>query len=185
MAITPTQIHQIIDAHALGLLDPAIASRAGVSIATVKRYRDRLGLETNSVTAKRGRLGERLVAEEALRRGFSVEWREKENAAYDLYVNSQKVDAKATMQLGDGSWRFRLHTTRVSYYHQYSYPKDYAADCDLVVLVTLYPDGCAPDFYLLESDSLPGDIRIRPSGVYSAFRNDWTAAEWGSVPIRA
>lgn len=177
MAITTTQVQRIRDAHAAGKLDPAIAQAAGVSIATVKRYRDRLGLETNSEATRRGKLGERLVAQEAISRGFEIEWREHENDVYDLYINDQRVDAKASMQLTDGSWRFRLSHWRSSFFGQYRYYKDYAADCEVVALVALYPDGREPDFYLLDSKTLPGDIRIRPRGIFHDFKNDWTRLE--------
>lgn len=177
MAITTDQQLIIVQAHGEGHLDPAIAHLAGVSIATVKRYRTKLGLETNCVTAKRGKLGEQLTFDEAERRGLKAEWRVKHNGEFDLYVSDQRVDAKASMQLADGSWRFRLHTTRSSFYGQYAYAKDYAADCEVVVFVALYPDGRTPDFFLLDSDTLPSDVRIRPGGVYDAFRNDWTLLE--------
>ena len=112
MAITPDQQLIIVQAHGEGHLDPAIAHLAGVSIATVKRYRTKLGLETNCVTAKRGKLGEQLTFDEAERRGLKAEWRVKHNGEFDLYVSDQRVDAKASMQLADGSWRFRLPETR-------------------------------------------------------------------------
>jgi hypothetical protein len=114
MAITALQVQQIKDAHTAGMLDPAIAQHAGVSLATVKRYRDRLGLSTHCVTAQRGKLGEQLVAAEAARLGLTVDWHAQESDGHDLLINGQRVDAKAAMQLTDGVWRFRTPRIRWS-----------------------------------------------------------------------
>ncbi|QFP77467.1 hypothetical protein [Deinococcus sp. AJ005] len=173
MAITALQVQQIKDAHTAGMLDPAIAQHAGVSLATVKRYRDRLGLTTHCVTAQRGKLGEQLVAAEAARRGLTVDWHARERDGHDLLISGQRVDAKAAMQLTDGLWRFRMHRMRESLFGQYAYRKNYAEDCEVIALVALYPDETPPDFYLLSSLTLPEDIRIRRGGPFEPAREDW------------
>lgn len=173
MAITALQVQQIKDAHTAGMLDPAIAQHAGVSLATVKRYRDRLGLSTHCVTAQRGRLGEQLVAAEAARLGFTVDWHTRERDGYDLFIGGQRVDAKAAMQLTDSSWRFRTPRIRVSFFGQYAYCKNYAEDSEVIALVALYSDETPPDFYLLSSRTLPEDIRIRRGGFFEPARGDW------------
>lgn len=177
MAISQSQQRLIIEAHAAGHLDPVIARLAGVSLATVKRYRNKHGLKTHCQTTLRGEQGEQLTFDEAKRRGLKAEWREGHNDKYDLYVNDERVDAKAAMRAADGSWRFRLHETRPSFYGRYTYRKNYAEDCEVVALVALYPDRREPDFYLLSSKTLPKDVRIRPGGVYDAFRNEWSLLE--------
>ncbi|NTY00450.1 hypothetical protein [Deinococcus sp. JMULE3] len=177
MAITKHQQQLIVEAHQAGHLDPEIARLAGVSLATVKRYRARLGLKTHCVTALRGEEGEARTFAEAQRLGFRVEWRPGHNDKYDLYVGGERVDAKAGMQGADGSWRFRLAARRSSFYGRYSYAKNYVQDCEAVVLVALYPDGRQPDFYVLSSRSLPSDIRIRRGGPYEPFRDDWSLLE--------
>ena len=173
MPITPAQVQRITEAHALGLLDRAIAEHASVSLSTVKRVRKQLGLQTNCQTTLRGRLGERIVAEQARERGLEVEWRRYDNDKYDLIVQGRRVDAKAAMQMKDGTWKFRLPETRRSFHGQYSYQKDYAADCDVVVLVCLYPDERAPELYLFGSAGLPGTVRIYPGVTYAAEREAW------------
>ncbi|MFD2610362.1 hypothetical protein ACFSR9_13085 [Deinococcus taklimakanensis] len=177
MAISQEQESIIVKAHAAGHLDLQIAQLAGVSLTTVKRYRRKFGLETNCVTNRRGKLGEQLVYDEATRRGLNVEWRDRHNGAFDLYVQGQRVDAKASMQMVGGAWRFRLSDRRPSFYGQYMYRKDYAADCDVVALVALYPDGREPDFYLLDSRTLPRDVRIQPGNRYDTLRNKWDVLE--------
>ena len=173
MAITALQVQQIKAAHTAGMLDPAIAQHAGVSLATVKRYRDRLGLSTHCITAQRGRLGEQLVAAEAARMGFSVDWHDNQHDGHDLLIGGKRVDVKATMELADGSWRFRLPGIRCSFFGQYVYCKNYAEDCEVIGLVALYPDETPPDFYLLSSRHLPEDIRIRRGGPFESARGDW------------
>lgn len=173
MTITALQVEHIKAAHTAGMLDPAIAQHAGVSLATVKRYRDRLGLTTHCVTAQRGRLGEQLVADEAARLGFSVDWHDNQHDGHDLLIGGQRVDVKATMQLVNGSWRFRLPGIRCSFFGEYAYRKNYAEDCEVIALVALYPDETPPDFYLLSSRNLPGDIRICRGGSFESARGDW------------
>ena len=185
MAITQDQQRLIVQAHMNGHLDPAIARIAGVSIATVKRYRTKFGLKTTCETALRGEQGEHLTFQEATRLGLKAEWRPGHNDEFDLYVNGERVDAKASMQCADGSWRFRLPAQRTSFFGQYAYTKDYAQDCEVVALVALYPDGRTPDFYLLSSKTLPGDVRIRPGGPYDAFRNDWSLLEVSGPAFQA
>lgn len=177
MAITHQQQSIIIKSHSEGHLDRAIAHLAGVSVSTVRRYRKRLGLPTKCTTTKRGKIGERHTLEVATLRGLKAEMREGHNASFDLYVSDRRLDAKTSMQLANGKWRFRLPTRRRSYYGQYEYTKDYASDCDVVVLVALYPDGRTPDFYMLDSRTLPTSVTIRPGGPYAALKNDWHLLE--------
>ncbi|GHF64000.1 hypothetical protein HNQ07_004578 [Deinococcus metalli] len=184
MAISLHQVQRIKEAYAAGELDPGIAQSAGVSIATAKRYRQKLGLKTNSVTALRGEEGEQLVAEAARARGLSVVMRPTNNDKSDFVIQGQRVDVKATMQLADGSWRFRLPRERRSFYGGYTYPKDYAADCELVVLVALRAFG-APDFYLLPTHDLPLDVRIRAGGPYDVIRNDWSLLDMHLLALSA
>lgn len=174
MRISNEQIHLIRQAYALGFLDNGIAVYAGVSVATVKRYRGQMGLKTNCKTALRGELGERLVAEEAGRRGHRVEWRRKASEKFDLYVNDLRVEVKTALQSEDSSWRFRLPTKRSSYFGQYEYSKDYGGDCEVIALVALYPDGRTPDYYLFPSKTVSQDVRIRLPSIYDASKNDWS-----------
>lgn len=182
MAISAEQVHLIEEAYRAGKLDPGIAQSAGVSLATAKRYRQKLGLKTNSVTALRGEEGEQLVAAAASDRGLSVVPRTVNNDRSDFVIQGQRVDVKATIQLADGSWRFRLPRERRSFYGGYTYPKDYAADCELVILVALRSPG-QPDFYLLPTHDLPLDLRIRAGGPYDAIRNDWGLLEMHRLPL--
>ncbi|WP_019009564.1 hypothetical protein [Deinococcus aquatilis] len=185
MAISQEQVQRIQEAHQLGHLDPGIAQHAGVSLATVKRYRTQFGLKTNCVTALRGELGEQLMADHAAARGLPVAWRAGHNDKHDLVIAGQRVDAKATMRLADGSWRFRLPSKRKSFYKQYSYPKDYAADCDVIALVALHPGTQSPDFYFLPSAGLLSDIRIRAGGSCDSIKNDWSLLEGSGPALQA
>lgn len=184
MPIPSAQLALITEGHALGLNDAAIAQHAGVSLSSVKRYRSRLRLPTTSATQLRGKQGERLLVRLAVKRGLHVVWAPGHNAEYDLVIGSARVDVKASMQRPDGTWRFRLPPARPSFHGEYSYPKDYATDCDLLALVALFPDDRDPDVYFIESATAPINIVLRPGGVYDAFRNDWTAFE-GSTFLAA
>lgn len=185
MSITETQIQAIKDAHARGALDHQIASAAGVSLATVKRQRKRLGLATNYPPAQTGALGERLLEAEARRRGLTTQWRRRSGDGYDLYVAGQRIDVKTSMQHAKGTWRFCLHETRQSFHGRYSYHKDYAADCEYVALVALYPDEREPDIYFLSSQHLPSEVYLGKRDRYADFRNDWTALEDAQAELDA
>ena len=171
--ITANQIRAIELAHADGLLDNAIATRAGVSVATVKRYRKAMGLETNCLTTLRGREGERRVKDAALLLGMTVVWRKRDNAKHDLTINGQRVDVKAAMEEADGSWRFSLPRLRTSYYGRYVYTKDYERDCEAVALVCLRLDGGEPSIYLMNSIGLPKEVRIHPGQTHQEALEAW------------
>lgn len=145
MPISPAQLALITEAHALGLTDSATARHAGVSLSSVKRYRKRLGLSSACVTQMRGQEGEQLVAVRAAARSLHVAWRHRHDEGYDLLIEGQRIDAKTTLRRRDGSWRFYLPRVRRSFHGQYTYTKNYAADCDVLALVALYSDGRDPD----------------------------------------
>lgn len=184
--ITNHQRIQVQLAHADGLLDKAIAIRAGVSLTTVKRVRAELGLDTHCVTARRGRHGERVTAQTARSLGLKVEWRVHDGDRHDLLVSGQRLDVKTAMQQADGTWRFRLPKVRPSFGGQYRYPKDYAADCEVIVLCCLYLDGRKPDLYLIGSTGLPSHIRIIAGVNHLADRDRWSllTAPVGPIPLR-
>ncbi len=176
MPITDLQVQHIRDAHAHGLLDSNIAQHAGVSMASVKRYRSKLGLETHSATAQRGSYGERLFAGLAQDQGLEVTWRTQENAPHDLTVAGHRVDVKTALQ-DAGVWRFRLPEYRSSFLGQYAYSKSYSDDCDVLALVCLFSTAREPDLYLLESAGLSRDLRVRRGGHYEPFRDAWEVFE--------
>lgn len=152
---------QVRAAHARGLTDAAVAAEVGVSIATVKRIRARLGLKTKCVTALRGREGEEQVAAAAQALGLHVEWRPVEGAPHDLMIEGLRVDAKTTQADERGHCRFRLGGARQSYYNRYSYAKDYVRDCELLALVCLPAAGGPPSVYFLNSVLARRDVRVR------------------------
>ena len=185
MSITPTQVQNIVDTHALGGLDHQIALAAGISLATVKRQRGKLGLASNYVPVQRGALGERLLEAAARKRGLSTKWRQNEGDGYDISVAGQRIDVKTSMQHAKGTWRFRLHEERKSFHGKYSYKKDYAADCEYVVLVALHLDHSEPDFYFVDSHDLSTDLYIGKRNALRNLRNDWTVLEDAQLALNA
>lgn len=185
MTVQATQIDQIKALHAAGKLDPEIVQATGLSVSTVKRYRKKLGLTTNCETARRGTLGEQMTARQAAALGLRVEWRTVEGEKHDLVIEGQRVDAKAAMRQADGAWRFRLQATRPSFYGKYQYDKNYAQDCELLVLICLYPDGQPADFYLIGSAHAPHEVRIKLGGNYTDFKDAWDVFEVTGAPLLA
>ncbi|WP_291424002.1 hypothetical protein [Deinococcus sp.] len=172
MSISSKQLNLIKSAHANGHLDPEIARLAGVSLSTVKRQRAVHGLSTHGLLASRGKQGEELTAQAALQRGLYVV-ESTSSAPFDLLIQNLRVDVKTTMRLDSGVWRFQLPKLRPSFYNGYTYPKDYAADCDLIGLVALYPGHQTPDFYFFDSSTLPSNLYIRHGGPHEPRRNNW------------
>ncbi|GGS15622.1 hypothetical protein GCM10008961_03830 [Deinococcus knuensis] len=175
---------QVRAAHARGLTDAGVAAEVGVSIATVKRVRSRLGLKTKCVTALRGREGEELVAAAAQALGLNVEWRPVEGAPHDLMIEGLRVDAKTTQADVQGRCRFRLGGARQSYYNRYSYAKDYVRDCELLALVCLPSDGGPPSVYFLNSVLARRDVRVR-LGMPTPGLLGWTDAFPALRAVRA
>ena len=182
MALSTALIESITQAHSRGLCDQDIARYADISISSVKRHRNTLGLETRSITARRGSYGEKLFAGLAEDRGLEVAWRSRENASYDLLVEGQRVDVKTAMREMGGVWRFRLSEVRSSFMGQYQYRKDYARDADVLALVCLFPDAWEPRLYLLGSSQLPREVRIRVGGSFEPFHDAWEIFEDMKTP---
>lgn len=183
--ISAQQVQLIQAAHAGGLLDRQIAEAAGVSVATVKRVRVRLGLMTNCVTAQRGREGEEFVAALAAARGLDVVWRQENGEGHDLVIAGRRVDVKTAMQMQDGSWRFRLGSIRQSYFNTHQYEKDYAKDCDVLVVVCQEKDGRHTHVFFLESACAVASVRLRPGHVPAGVHDDWVWAFTGSRQVAA
>jgi hypothetical protein len=184
MPLSSDQISRLHDGHHKGMLDHELARHANMSISSVKRYRNKHGLKTNCETTKRGTAGEETVAFLAQERGLTVEWPRSHNGAYDLRINNRRVDCKAAMQEADGQWRFRLSSTRRSFYGKYQYAKDYAADCDVIALVCFQAGATPadPDIYFLESTYVPTEIRIRTGGQYEEFKDAWAVFDGLTSP---
>jgi hypothetical protein len=174
--LNPEKIQLIQDGHQHGMLDHELAKHAKISISSVKRYRNMLGLKTNCETTKRGVEGEQLVAFLAQEQGFHVTWPGLHNEAYDLQINGLRVDCKASMQRSDGGWNFSLPSVRPSFYGNYRYPKNYAADCEILALICFRTDGEEPDIYFLRSADASGHVRIRRN-CFAEFKNAWTVFE--------
>lgn len=170
--ISTQQQDAIRDGYTRGLTDAATAAHAGVSLSTVKRYRRQFGLPTLHPNRRLGNQGEQLLADLALARGLTVEWRLKENAAYDLVIEGLLIDVKTTAMTADGLWKFHLPRQRRSFYGSYVYPKNYGTDCDVIALVCLHHSE-EPDVYFLPSAQVPAYVQIRPGdGLYQS-RNNW------------
>ena len=138
MAITALQVQQIKAAHTAGMLDPAIAQHAGVSLATVKRYRDRLGLSTHCITAQRGRLGEQLVAAEAARMGFSVDWHDNQHDGHDRRSAAAALTSRPPWNSRTAPGASDCRASGAVFSVSSLIRKNYAEDCEVIGLVALY-----------------------------------------------
>lgn len=179
--ISRDQISIIHSQHAKGAFDNEIASAAGVSLNTVKRYRKELGLHHNNRSNQIGALGEQILFDEAKARGYRVERHKNNRDGYDLIINNFLVDVKTAEMHGRNGFRFRLPARRPSLYGQYDYEKIYADDCHVIVLVCIGKGNSAPKFYFFESWHAPMDISISHGNPYTDFLDHW--AVFGDLPV--
>jgi len=135
--ITALQEHVIRSGHARGLLDHEVAKAAGVSVATVKRYRRKLGLSANCARNRLGRAGEEYFASLARQAGLHVAWPQVRNAPFDVLVNGWRVDVKTARPDRRGWVRLRLPGVRRSFRGRYAYGKAYARDSDVIACVVV------------------------------------------------
>lgn len=178
MTLTPEREKKLRALHALGLTDVKLAQALGVSHATLKRYKQRLGLGSNCVRNNRGELGEQAVLSELHKRGCMAH-KTGRGEPHDITVavGQVRVEVKTAMQRPDGTWRYNLEPRRKSLFGQYRYWKDYRHDSDVTVLVGLYPDGRA-EFWLYESSDLGDWMYTRLDNPYTEpHRNDWALIE--------
>ncbi|GGJ23567.1 hypothetical protein [Deinococcus roseus] len=166
---------RILEGHRLGLLDRELAVYAEVSLATVKRYRSKLGLSANCTRNQLGQTGEAFLKQEAEHRGLHAE-ASISGAAFDLRIDGLRVEVKTSETKQGEAFRFRLQEKRVSHYGQYQYTKSYQEDCDVLALVCMDQETGETTVYFIESQFAPHDIRIKPNDptcVYHAFKDDW------------
>lgn len=128
---------RLIALHAQGLLNGPLAAELGVSAATLKRLKKRLGLGPNCPRNQLGALGERLFAEAAWAQAYPALQAGGHKHPFDLLVGGVRVDVKTAVESG-GTWRFRLPAWRTSQSGPATH-KDYLRDCDLLALVGLTP----------------------------------------------
>ena len=79
------------------------------------------------------------------------------------------------MQMPDGSWRFRLHPVRQSFFSTHQYAKNYALDWDVLALVCQRADGAHASVYFLPSHICPVPIRLRYGVEPEAGLESWDA----------
>lgn len=102
----PAALQLCADLHAQGLLNHDLSAHLGISVATVKRWKRRLGLDVTHA----GSL----------------------DAPFDLYISGRRVDVKAaTYSPAYRGWGFRLPRERSSFNNTARRTaKEYERDCD-------------------------------------------------------
>lgn len=154
-------------AHMAGLKDHVLAQHFAVSVSTIKRWRKRLALPGNDFRNNQGKLGERLVAEEFTRQGFSVRHLPVGHP-FDLLVGGRRVEVKTSATPHGSQYRFRLNEHRSSNHARYRYGKTYQRDSDFIVLAIL--EGTAlKRLYVLPTALWKPSIVIRPDSPFCPY----------------
>ncbi|GBF07532.1 hypothetical protein DAERI_150050 [Deinococcus aerius] len=164
---------ELIATHARGLKDHELAALFRVSLSTIKRRREALGLGSNCPRNNVGRLGEQLVARHLTDLGLSVTPTEGHNAPSDLLVNGWRVDVKvghhrANPGTGRDAVEFHVPARRSSDMDKYSYPKNYQRDTDFFALAVLSGQEMV-HLYVLPASRWKPTITIHPDCPFCEF----------------
>ncbi|MCP2013218.1 hypothetical protein L1280_000346 [Deinococcus sp. HSC-46F16] len=176
--ITPQQEQAILDAHGKGLTDSAIASRLRLSARTVANYRRAHSLPTNAPNLRTALYGEHLVVEQGRQMGLPTIHMAAQHRdhPYDVLVGGWRVEVKVVhdSRLPD-VFRFSLSPTRKGKYADPRQVKDYARDCDFLVLVCKSKGGKPPQVFVMTPAEAGEYVRIDLNnlGTYSSYQNAW------------
>ncbi|WP_146160669.1 hypothetical protein [Deinococcus arcticus] len=169
---TPVDLPAFVAAHAAGQKNQALARQFGLSVSTVKRLKQKLGLGNNDPRNTLGRLGERLLEQALKAQGFAVTIM-AEGHAFDLLVEGQRLEVKTSATLKGNSCRFRLNERRSSNHAAYRYDKAYQRDADVLALVVI-EEGALKQLYLLPVALWQPSIKVLPESPfcpYALYRN--------------
>lgn len=167
----PTEFRE---AHALGFNNQDIAALFDISVSTVKRYKQALGLGSTDDRNNLGRLGEQLVADALTQQGMTVQTM-PEGHPYDLMADGRRLEVKTSASSEEGRYRFRLNTRRSSNHAHYRYEKDFQQDSDFLVLV-MVQEGCLEHLYYIPTAHCPPNLLVQPASPfcpYAPYRNAW------------
>lgn len=167
MYIRHIDIAQFRAAHAAGAKNTELAQQFGISPATVKRHKQKLGLGSNCPHNNRGKLGEQLVAEYLTEQGVEVVFAEP-GAPADLHVGNFRVEVKVMTSRAGGSAQVKLPALRGSNHNGYWYPKDYQRDADILALAVLAGERLS-HLYLLPSTRWKPTITVHPDSPFCPF----------------
>ncbi|PTA67336.1 hypothetical protein [Deinococcus arcticus] len=165
-----------VAAHARGCKDAELAALFGISLATVKRRRQHLGLGSNCHHNNRGKLAEQLTAQLLSASGAEVTPSTHHRAPFDLLVNGWRVDVKLgycrSGQSGTGAtYEFRLEASRSSHFMTHKYGKDYQRDTDFLALVILNEQQTDLKYlYLLPASAWQPTVTVRPDSPFCPFQ---------------
>lgn len=155
-------------AHTAGAKNGELARQFGISVATVKRHKQALGLGSNCERNNRGKLGERLVAEYLIQHGVEV-IATKHGAAADLWVGNIRVEVKVMYSRSEHAAQVHMPALRGSNHNQYWYPKDYQRDADILALAVLSGEALG-HLYLLPSAHWKPTTTVHPNSPFCPFR---------------
>lgn len=165
-----------IAAHALGYKDAELAALFSISLATVKRRRQRLGLGSNCPHNNRGKLAERLTEQHFSAAGLEVTPATHHQAPFDLLVNGWRVDVKlgycrSSRSGTAAAYEFRLEASRSSHFMTHKYSKDYQRDTDFLALVILNEQQSGVKcLYLLPASAWQPTVTVRPDSPFCPFQ---------------
>lgn len=171
--------HARIEAlYAQGLNDTEIASRLGCSPRTVANYRREKGLPSNAHHMQTARYGERLVVEQGQASGWPTSHMAElhRDHPFDVLINGWRAEVKTVHDSEDpGVFKFFLSPNRRGIYADPSQFKDYAQDCDFVVLVCKPRTGQEPQVFVMTPAETGEYVRINLNQPhdYEQYRDAW------------
>lgn len=170
--LTPSATALLLEAHAQGLKNQAIADLLGVSLAQLKRYKKALKLGSNDYRNNLGRQGEQLVAEALCRAGLPAVVM-PHGHLFDIQSGSLRLEVKTSESPQKGRYRFRLSRKRGSNHARYRYPKDFQADSDFLMLA-IEEGGELQHLYCIPTALWQSSLWVHPDSPfcpYASYRN--------------
>lgn len=165
--MNPTTVLELSAAHAQGHTNQAIANHLGLSLSTVKRYKQRLGLGSNDARNTLGRQGEHLVAEVLTGLGLKVHVTPSGHP-YDIQADGWRLEVKTSSTLVSGQYRFRLNSRRSSNHARYRYTKNYLFDSDFLLLA-IVEDEVLQHLYCLPTAFGTPNLWVQPTSPFCPY----------------
>ncbi|THF70703.1 hypothetical protein E7T06_06080 [Deinococcus sp. Arct2-2] len=176
------QHRQVQEAHSLGFLNPEIAELLDLSLSTVKRCKNELGLGSNEPRNALAKCGEEVVAEYLTAEGHPV-YRQWHTAPDDLRVNGWRLDVKTTGSLHGRCFRFRLDERRTTKRGQKVYQKDFQRDVDFFLLAVV-EEGVLTQLYCVPVALHAPILSVCPGDPACAFAPYRWATHLLGLPMR-
>lgn len=166
--LTPLH-HAIQTAHAQGLTHPDIARQLGVSLSTVRRRAQELGLSGNGNRNPRTESLKTLLVQDAQAQGHTAHLAAPD-ADHHLVIDGQAVDVWTARPDPNGKHHFYLVTSKRPVQGQYDYNTYHQRNVTTVMLICCDHQDQPIACYTFPVSQLPRTVTIGGDDGYASYR---------------